>query len=563
VEFAGSDAALTPAQKAQYPSLVQMALVGGPNVLVHNVRNNSNSNTVLSVTLSRENVAAIYNNSIWRWDDPRILADNPTVAQWMPSTNITVVIRSDSSGTTNIQTSALAKFGWGLTTTGVDIFSGTLAARTWNNTQHGCRWRLAPQNFGVYATTLLERDSIGYVSYAFVISESVNIVAMKNKAGNILTKPDAAGITEAVDTAVFNDDGSANINDLDTPDAWPIVGFTYIIINTNRSNLDPERCQRRREMGKLLNWLTTDSWPASRASRSGFVMVSEARLKVVRDLLNTISCQLPDPATPTNLIEESLIGGSLRLQRQGGGHTAVLAVSMILFAFSVGIIAFFVRREWEKIPVPALIFAALLAVGAALSYVSVIVFYTIPYTTAVCEFRKWLVCFGFSLTLGAVFTKTLQINTIYRFAKRKTQDLSRGIRHVFIVSSSIFIVLLIQLILLTLWSSLDTWEARRISVDKIELIEEWACVSVRGQITSWLIVEIVFFLALCVFGIFVVYRTWEMKYSVMESKWLLISIYNVVLTLALIIPLIVLLKPNDDGLLAFTTIRTSLARPLF
>jgi hypothetical protein len=174
----------------------------------------------------------------------------------------------------------------------------------------------------------------------------------------------------------------------------------------------------------------------------------------------------------------------LRKQRQEPGHAAVLAISMICFVGSLGMVAFFVFKEHEKMPVPAMIFAGLLCFGAALAYVSVIMFFIIPTNDAVCELRKWLVCLGFALTLGAVFTKTLQINTIYRFAKRKTQDLTVGIRHVFIVTSSIFIVILIQLILLILWSSLDTWVARRVMSNKIELIEEWVCVSSNGQITS-------------------------------------------------------------------------------
>jgi ABC-type phosphate transport system substrate-binding protein len=126
----------------------------------------------------------------------------------------------------------------------------TLAQATWNHSIHGCRWRLAPQNFGVYATTLLELNSIGYVSWAFVISEQVHIASLKNKAGRVQKVPDPVGITAAVDIASFNADGSADINDLDGDDAWPIVGFTYLMIRTNRSLLTPERCQRRREMGK-------------------------------------------------------------------------------------------------------------------------------------------------------------------------------------------------------------------------------------------------------------------------------------------------------------------------
>jgi hypothetical protein len=89
------------------------------------------------------------------------------------------------------------------------------------------------------------------------------------------------------------------------------------------------------------------------------------------------------------------------------------------------------------------------------------------------------------------------------------------------------VIILVQIILLVLWSSLDPWTAERVLNNSLEITEEWRCVSPNGQFVGWIIAEIVYFLLLCGFGLYVVYRTWDMKYSVFESKWILISIYNV------------------------------------
>lgn len=384
-----------------------------------------------------------------------------------------------------------------------------------------------------------------------------------NKAGAVKERPDPVGMQKAIENAQYNEDGSADLSDLDSEDAWPILGLTYIMINTS-SNYDSERCARRREFGKLLNWLLTEDWPNTRAGRSGFVMVPSSRKQQIIQLINNITCYTTDPTNAANTVSLGLASFSVRKQRQDAGLPAVFGISMILMAISLVLIGVSVYREWEKIPRPAVLFALLMAVGAAVAYLGVLMFFLIPVNNGVCELRKWFVCLGFSLMLGSVFTKTLQINSIYRFAKRKGANLSKGIRHMFIVSSSMLIVLVIQIILLVLWSSLDTWIAATVPVNSVELISEWACTSPTGRSTPFLIVEIIYFGALCFFGIYVVYQTWDMKYSVTESKWILISIYNCILTMVLIIPLIALLKPNDDNLfyfagiaitfLAFTTI---------
>lgn len=98
-EFAGSDSPLTNAEKAANPQVKQFPFVGGPNVLVLNLKNASDGSP-LTLAFSRATIARIFNNSIYHWRDPLILADNPTVnPNHIPNSNISVVIREDSSGT--------------------------------------------------------------------------------------------------------------------------------------------------------------------------------------------------------------------------------------------------------------------------------------------------------------------------------------------------------------------------------------------------------------------------------------------------------------------------------
>lgn len=111
---------------------------------------------------------------------------------------------------------------------------------------------------------------------------------------------------------------------------------------------------------------------------------------------------------------------------------------------------------------------------------------------------------------------------------------------------------------MAIWTGTDLWEAKRIVTDNIELIDELACVSRTGALTAWLIVEIVFLAGMCVFASFVVYRTWEMKQSVSESKFILLYSYFVLLTLALIIPWIVTVQPNDNGIFYFASVSITL-----
>ena len=101
VDFAASDAAMTDEEIAKVKQgVVLLPMTAGEIVLSYNLAG------VNELKLPREVYVAIFMGAIAKWNDPKIVAANPGVK--LPDQNITVVARSDSSGTTYVFTDHLS-----------------------------------------------------------------------------------------------------------------------------------------------------------------------------------------------------------------------------------------------------------------------------------------------------------------------------------------------------------------------------------------------------------------------------------------------------------------------
>lgn len=110
VHFAGSDSLLSPAEKESGRSLIMIPFFAGAVVPAYNVKITGLS---LSIKLSREALAGIFLGEITRWGDDRIAKWNDwssQIRQELAERRITVLFRSDKSGTTEMLTSALTLF---------------------------------------------------------------------------------------------------------------------------------------------------------------------------------------------------------------------------------------------------------------------------------------------------------------------------------------------------------------------------------------------------------------------------------------------------------------------
>lgn len=224
VDFGGTDAPLTRADLIRN-GLVQFPAVVGAVTLVANVPGFKAGD----LKLDGPTAAKIFSGVITRWNDPAIAAFNPGAK--LPNLPITLVHRSDGSGTTFVFTRYLSKqsedfkrrIGFGTTV-------------SWPSNAVGGKG-----NPGVAASVKGIRGAIGYVDIADASKNKMNFIALRNKAGNYIV-PNQQSVADALAGANFKVRGMApDLLDQTHVNAWPITSATYILVYQQGRNPDKQQ----------------------------------------------------------------------------------------------------------------------------------------------------------------------------------------------------------------------------------------------------------------------------------------------------------------------------------
>jgi phosphate transport system substrate-binding protein len=218
VDFAGTDAPYSAADAANVKGgkYFYFPTVAGPITVSYNLSG------VKKLQLSAETLAKIFQGDIKTWDDAAIKADNPGVK--LPSTAITVVHRSDSSGTTQNFTgflAAAAPTAWTL---------GTGSTVSWPADQQS-----GQGNPGVGQIVKSTDGAIGYVDFSDAKALKLKFASVKNKAGKFVA-PTVKATTAAVDKAQVNADLTYNPLNAAGSTAYPIASPTWILVYQNYSD---------------------------------------------------------------------------------------------------------------------------------------------------------------------------------------------------------------------------------------------------------------------------------------------------------------------------------------
>ncbi len=219
VDFGASDAPLKPEQLSKDKLLQFPAVIGGvvPVVNLPGIKAGQ-------MKLDSEAICKIYLGEIKKWDDPKIKALNPQVK--LPNVDITVVHRSDGSGTTAIFTNYLSGVcpGW----------KSKVGAGTSVNWPVGIGGK---GNEGVANYAKRTADSIGYVEFAYAQQNKLAYVLLKNPAGNFV-EPSFKTFEDAAATGHFDPKEDFNLWLVNAPgkDSWPIAGATFILLAKEKSN---------------------------------------------------------------------------------------------------------------------------------------------------------------------------------------------------------------------------------------------------------------------------------------------------------------------------------------
>jgi len=214
VTFGATDAPLK-AEQIEKDGLVQWPMVMGAIVPVVNLEGIKPGELVFD----GETLANIYLGKITKWNDPAIAKLNPKLK--LPTDAITVVRRSDGSGTTFNFTDYLSKASADWKS---KVGSGTAV-----------EWPAgvgAKGNEGVAGNISQTKNSIGYVEYAYAKQNKLTYAALINKAGKTV-QPTVAAFQAAASNADWAKAPGYYLILTDQPGeaSWPITAATFILMH--------------------------------------------------------------------------------------------------------------------------------------------------------------------------------------------------------------------------------------------------------------------------------------------------------------------------------------------
>lgn len=224
VDFGASDTAMKDdeIQKVGDKGVMLLPMTAGSIVLAYNL-----PDVTGELKLPRQVYTDILLGKITKWNDPKIAAANSGVT--LPDQAITIVHRSDGSGTTGVFTKHLSaispewksKVGDGKTV----------------------QWPVgvgAKGNEGVTAQIQQTKGAIGYVEYGYAKNNKLKFASLENKAGKFVA-PNDQSAEKTLESVQLPDNLRAFISDPEGADSYPVVTYTWLLVP--KKVADPEKAK--------------------------------------------------------------------------------------------------------------------------------------------------------------------------------------------------------------------------------------------------------------------------------------------------------------------------------
>jgi phosphate transport system substrate-binding protein len=232
VDFGASDMPMKP-EELEKNGLIQFPAIMGGDVIVYNLKGVTSG----ELTLTGPTIADIYLGKIKKWNDPVIAKQNPKAR--LPDQAISVVHRSDGSGTTFIFVNYLSKVSeeWK-----AKVGEGTSVA--WPTGVGG------KGNEGVASYVQRIDGAIGYVEYAYAKQNKLAVANMINRGGNSVAPNDETFAAAAAGAEWSKAPGMYLVlTDQAGKQSWPMTGASFILMHKVQANPD-----NAKEVLKFFDW---------------------------------------------------------------------------------------------------------------------------------------------------------------------------------------------------------------------------------------------------------------------------------------------------------------------
>jgi phosphate transport system substrate-binding protein len=218
VQFAGSDSPIPPTETANFKgkTVLYFPVLIGPITMSYNLSGVSN------LKLDPTVIANIFQGKITTWNDPAITALNSGVN--LPSTPITLAVRSDSSGTTQ-------NFSLFLQTAVPSVWTlGSSSTISWPSSAHA-----GSGNSGVAQIVKSTPGAIGYVDLATAKASGLTYASVKNSSGNYVAPSSASASASAAGVTV-NPDLTFHAVWGSGAQAYPITYQSWVMVFEKQAN---------------------------------------------------------------------------------------------------------------------------------------------------------------------------------------------------------------------------------------------------------------------------------------------------------------------------------------
>lgn len=267
VDFGASDAFLSDADLAKMPApVVHIPTCSGAVVIAFNLPG------VETIKLTPDLLTKIFMGKITKWNNQELHKLNPD--RKFPDLTITVVHRSDGSGTTKIFSDYMSKI-----------------STEWKNqvgSGKALNWPVgmgAKGNPGVAGTINQTVGSIGYIGSEYAFAQKISFALLENKSGNFI-KPSIESVS-AAGKGDIPDDTRVMLTNSSDPDAYPISGFTWIILYKEQ-NFNNRSLTQAQATLKLLDWMIGTK-AQTIARKINYAPLPEKVIKMDREILGTVT----------------------------------------------------------------------------------------------------------------------------------------------------------------------------------------------------------------------------------------------------------------------------------
>jgi len=215
VDFGATDAPMKEEEAKLAPSKIfHIPATIGAVVVAYNV-----PEVTSALKITPEVLVDIYLGKIKKWNDPKIKADNADAK--LPAKDISVVYRTDGSGTTAVFTDYLGKVS-------PDWKEKVGVGKSVN-------WPVglgAKGNEGVTGQVKTTAYTIGYIERAYASQNKLPMAELKNKAGKFVA-PSTEAMSAAADAVEMPDELYVSLSNAEGDAVYPITGYSYLLVYEN------------------------------------------------------------------------------------------------------------------------------------------------------------------------------------------------------------------------------------------------------------------------------------------------------------------------------------------